>query len=66
MAKERNLKTDEIIKIVYEESGLIREDYFNTTVFYYLSGRFPDLTIRQCTEIITQIHDKMLEEHEKE
>lgn len=55
------MKTDEIIKILHGESDLKPDDYFDTSVFYYLAGRFPDLTIRQCTEIIGKIREDVIE-----
>lgn len=46
---------NKIAKIVYDESQLHEDAYFDTPIFYYLSARFPDLTIKECTEIVNQI-----------
>lgn len=35
-----------------EKSHLEKVDYFNSPVFYYLAGAFPDLTIAQCAEVV--------------
>lgn len=59
MTKE-TMKTEEIIKII-EESFLTEDDYFNTKIFYFMAGRFPDLAISHCMDIIEQIREKTIE-----
>lgn len=58
------MSTDEIIEII-KKSHLKTEDYFETTIFYYMAGRFPNLTICECTEIIEEIRNKIINEIRK-
>lgn len=51
---------NEIVKIVCEESGVREDDYFSSPIFYYLAGRFPNLTISQCVEIVNRVQNKCL------
>lgn len=53
------MKINEIVKTVYD-SHLKEDDYFDSAIFFYLAGRFPDLTIKQCTEVVEQIRDNLL------
>jgi hypothetical protein len=46
------MNISEIVKVIVSETHLKEDDYFDTSVFYYLSGRFPGLTISQCTNIV--------------
>lgn len=55
-------KKHEIIEAL-ESSDLKEEDYFDSSVFYYLSGRFPDLTISQCTDIVDIIRQKFMDDN---
>lgn len=47
------MKMNEILRDLFE-SHLKEEDFFSTSVFYYLAGRFPDLTINECVDIVDQ------------
>ncbi len=53
------MNISEIAKEILE-SHLKEDDYFDTTIFYYLSGRFPDLTIKQCTDIVDYLRKKII------
>lgn len=46
------MSVDEIVGLVRCEMFLKEDDYFDASVFYYLSGRFPDLTISQCVDVV--------------
>lgn len=48
------MNISEIVKIV-SESHLKRDDYFDAAIFYYMSGRFPDLTISECVEVVDRV-----------
>jgi len=60
ISEEAAQEVDEIVKIVCEESGVREEDYFSSPIFYYLAGRFPNLTISQCVEIVNRVQNKCL------
>ena len=49
------MNINEIVKIIVSETHLKEDDYFDASVFYYLSGRFPDLTINQCINIVDRL-----------
>ncbi len=53
---------DEIVKIVWNEPSLKEDDYYTTCVFSYMCGRFPDLTIKTCFEVVDQIRLMILME----
>lgn len=58
------MSKDEIIEII-KKSHLKTGDYFETAIFYYMAGRFPDLTIYECTEIIEEIRRRIVDEIRK-
>ncbi len=43
-----------IVKDIFE-SHLKKNNYFDASIFYYLAGRFPDLTIKECVDIAEQV-----------
>lgn len=49
----------EIVKEVMEESRLRYIDYYGSTCFYYLGGRYPDLSISDCVDLIDMIRDRL-------
>lgn len=49
------MKTEKIINNLRENQSLKEEDYFKSAVFYYLAGRYPDLSISQCADIVDQL-----------
>lgn len=51
--RRKYMKMAEILRDLFE-SHLKEEDFFSTSVFYYLAGRFPDLTINECVDIVDQ------------
>lgn len=53
-------KEYEVIKTL-TESGLREEDYFDSPVFYYLAGAFPDLSIGQCVKIVDIMRQKFVD-----
>ncbi len=59
--QENETREDTIIKEITEkiifESHLKENDYFDTNVFYYMAGRFPDLTISQCADIVNRLRE---------
>lgn len=46
-----------------EKSHLTIDDYFSGTVFFYLSGRYPDLTISQSADIVELVRKEFLDNH---
>lgn len=56
MSKE---KMEEIVKQVMTESHLRYIDYYESGCFYYLSGRYPDLSISDCVDVIDMIRDRL-------
>ncbi|MEZ3435702.1 MAG: hypothetical protein K1W34_14000 [Lachnospiraceae bacterium] len=53
---------NKIAKDVFEKSHLCEKDYFETSVFFYLSGRYPDLTIKQAVDVVELLRDEMIDE----
>lgn len=43
-----------------EKSHLEKGDYFDSTVFYYLAGAFPDLTIARCAEVVDIMRQRFI------
>lgn len=41
-------------------SHLKTEDYFTSVIFYYLAGRFPDMSIDRCARIVDMIRQTIL------
>lgn len=58
--RRAGMDIEKIAKELLEKSHLTKEDYFNGIVFFYLSGRYPDLTIRQSTDIVEFAREKLL------
>lgn len=56
MTKEKKI---EILR-AFAETHWREDDFFDSVVFYYLSGRFPDLPISQCVEIVDEVRAKIL------
>lgn len=44
-----------------KEERLRREDFFNGTVFYFLAGRFPNLSMEMCCDAVVEVRDKLME-----
>lgn len=53
---------NKIAEDVFKNSHLHKDDYFETSVFFYLSGKYPDLTIRQTVDVVKLLWDKTLDE----
>lgn len=52
-------KMEEIVKQVMAESQLRYVDYYEAACFYYLAGRYPDLSISDCVDLIDMIRDRL-------
>ena len=46
------MNINEVLKDVLNEPQLTKNGCFDTDVFFYLSGRHPELTIRQAVEVV--------------
>lgn len=55
----------EILKDV-STSHLKERDFFDTSVFYYLCGLYPDLSIRRCVEIVEHLRDEIIARQKEE
>lgn len=53
------MKRNDIIETLLK-SNLKEDDFYNSSVFYYLAGRFPDLTISQCVDIVDTVREKFI------
>ncbi len=48
-----------ILKELLKATHLKEDDYYNSNVFYYLAGRFPELTIAECADIVTDARQEL-------
>lgn len=55
----------EILKDV-STSHLKERVFFDTSVFYYLSGRYPDLSICRCVEIVEHLRNEIIARQKEE
>lgn len=46
------MDTNKVLKDVLNEPNLTKNGCFDTDVFFYLSGRHPELTIREAVEVV--------------
>lgn len=46
------MEINEVLKDVLNEPQLTKNGCLDTDVFFYLSGRHPELTIRQAVEVV--------------
>lgn len=44
------------------EKKLIREDFFSGTVFYFLAGCFPNLSMEMCCDAVAEMRDKLIKD----
>lgn len=51
---------NKILKGLLEKSHLNESDYFNSNVFFYLAGRYPDLTIEQAVHVVELAREKLV------
>lgn len=51
---------NQISEFILKKSNLKEDDYFDTTIFYYLAGRFPDLTIKECMEVVDLLRQNFI------
>lgn len=51
----------EKLESALREKKLRREDFFKGTVFYYLAGCFPNLSMEMCCDAVAEVRDKLLE-----
>lgn len=47
------------LRTCIKEGSLKEDDFFGSAVFYRLAGRYPDLSILHCTDVVDQIRDEM-------
>lgn len=47
-----------------KEGSLREDDFFESAVFYRLSGRFPDLSILHCVHVVEQLRTEILKKWE--
>lgn len=53
-------KIDELAEKIIEFSHLSEDDMFTTVLFYYLAGRFPEMTIAEAASLSDEIRSKLL------
>ena len=51
-----------ILKDVLNEPQLTETGCFDTDVFFYLSGRHPELTIREAVEVVKLAREECVDE----
>lgn len=44
------------------EERLKRDDFFSSSVFYFLAGCFPDLSMETCCYAVDEVRDKLIKE----
>ncbi len=54
------MDTDKIVEHLLTVRHLSEDDFYRPTVFYYLAGRFPDLTISQCVDAVGLIRKRII------
>lgn len=54
------MTNEQIKKILLELPIIKEEDIFNAAIFYYMAGRFPNMKISKCTEIVDEIRTEIL------
>lgn len=54
------MNTNKIAEDIYKKSHLTKNDYFDSNVFYYISGRYPDITIEQAANVVENIRNKIM------
>lgn len=47
------------LRTCIKEGSLKEDDFFGSAVFYRLAGRYPDLSILHCIDVVDQIRDEM-------
>lgn len=60
------MEINEILKVLYKESHLLKGCFMGTDVFFYLSGRYPELTIGQAVDVVKLAREKVEVENEAE
>lgn len=43
---------NEIMKTILEDHNLTKHGLYAADVFFYLAGRFPELTVKQAVEVV--------------
>lgn len=43
------------------EGELKEDDFFDASVFFYLSGRYPNLSIHRCVEVVEHFRKGMFQ-----
>lgn len=49
-----------------KEGSLKEDDFFETVVFYYLAGRYPDLSLCRCVQLVDQLRAEILIQWERQ
>lgn len=48
------------VMLHFEKFDFKEDDSFDTRIFYYLCGRYPDLSIRRCVEIVEHMRKELM------
>lgn len=56
---KETMDTNTLAECLLTECNLIESDFFGSAAFFYLSGRFPELTIAQCADAISTIRRRI-------
>ncbi len=56
------MRKEEIKKMLLdnEKTKLKEDDFFDSSVFYYMAGYFPSMSISKCVDIVTEIRRDIL------
>lgn len=51
----------EIAEVVREvrASFVSEESFFESSIFYYMSGRYPDMAIKDCVYVVNQLRSEI-------
>lgn len=53
------MSTNELIQFLLSQE-ILKDDYFyDGSIYYYLACVFPDLPVKQCTEAVQAIREKL-------
>lgn len=55
-----NKRVKELKEVLRRAKHMKEDDYFSSSVFYYLAGYYPDMRLGDCSEIISEIRDEII------
>lgn len=54
------MDTNKLVEHLLTKCHLTEDDFLSGTAFYYMAGRFPNLTIAQCADAVQIIRNKII------